>query len=170
MSDLTIFFVEDQITEEEKDLLTFEVEKKSFYIPGSYQDYVLVQRPYGAFHIRFFRKDRIDNACKQTGMTPKEFIYSMFKSCGSAEFCKFHKEEELARLRPHQFRRKDDDNCCRVCGNWLEDGVARYNDYMLFKYEEWVIMQPICNWCADHNPDEQHKKYKESAIYKKSIR
>lgn len=166
MSELKILFTEN-IKEEEKDQLTFEVERKSFYIPSSYKDYVLVDRPYGSLHIRFFRKDRIDNVCKQTGMDPKEFIFSLFKSC-AGELCKFHKEEELGRFKKNW--RYDDSNICRVCDNYLDEGVARYNDYMLFKYEPWVIMQPICNWCSENNPDEQHLKYKESGIYKKSIR
>lgn len=61
-------------------------------------------------------------------------------------------------------------NVCRVCNHYLEEGEPRYNDYFLFRYEPETIHQPICNFCADNQPDEQFKKFLDHPLTKKAKR
>lgn len=57
-------------------------------------------------------------------------------------------------------------NTCRICEQYLDDGVARYNDFIAFNNDPQFknIQSPICENCAKTNPDELHLAYKNDYV------
>ncbi len=61
------------------------------------------------------------------------------------------------------------DNTCRVCKHILYEGEPRYNDWYIFRYDNEVINQPICGWCATNQPDNLHKRYLASPLVTRTL-
>lgn len=60
------------------------------------------------------------------------------------------------------------ENFCRVCHKELKTGIARWNDYLVLRHPN--CNKPICNDCAEKNPDIFHLAFKKGLKQYKVLR
>ena len=93
--DLNNIFLTDDIKQIEKDKIIQRVQEQVKEFPLYINSYVLVEKLKGKVRIRFFRKDRVDATCRQASLTPKQFIFDLFKECTNPNHSHSHEEPRL---------------------------------------------------------------------------